>query len=264
MAGENERAQNAWNANAVFWDEHMGEGNDFFNVLVWPAVEHLLQPAVGERLLDVACGNGLTSRRLAQAGVSVVACDFSEAMLEQARKHDGQERIDYRMVDATDRDELLALGEAAPFDGALCNMAMMDMADIAPLMQAIGTLLRPGGRFVFSIMHPCFNSPAIVHTGELEDREGSLVSTYAIKVSRYMTPYSQAGLAMKDQPEPHPYFHRPLHELLRPAFESGLVLDGLLEMAFPKGHPDGSTPMSWGGRFSEIPPLLAVRLRRGD
>jgi hypothetical protein len=51
--------------------------------------------------------------------------------------------------------------------------------------------------------------------------------------------------------------------LLQYAFESGLVLDGLKEMAFPKRHPDGSTPLSWSGRFCEIPPLLAVRLRRG-
>jgi SAM-dependent methyltransferase len=250
MAGalehENERARRAWNTNAVFWDERMGEGNDFFNVLVWPAVEHLLQPATGERLLDVACGNGLTSRWLAQA-----------------RKRDNQKRIDYRTVDATNCDELLALGVAASFDGGLCNMALMDMAEIAPLMESLVVLLRPGGRFVLTIMHPCFNNPAIVHVGELEDREGSLVSTYSIKVSRYMTPYSQVGLAMKDQPEPHPYFHRPLQELLRPAFEVGLVLDGLQEMAFPKGHPDGSTPMSWGGRFSELPAVLAVRLLRG-
>jgi SAM-dependent methyltransferase len=259
----NERARNAWNANAAFWDERMGEGNDFFNTLAWPAVERLLRPAAGEQILDVACGNGLTSRRLAKAGALVVACDFSKSMMEQARKRDGQERIDYRLVDATNLDELLALGEAARFDGALCNMALMDMAEIAPLMQALAVLLRPGGRFVFTVMHPSFNNPAIVHVGELEDREGSFVSTYSIKVSRYLTPYSQVGLAINGQPEPHPYFHRPLEKLLEPGFEAGLVLDGLLEMAFPKGHPDGSTPFSWGGRFSEIPPLLAVRLRRG-
>ncbi|HEY2380123.1 MAG TPA: hypothetical protein VGK48_02970 [Terriglobia bacterium] len=48
----------------------MAEGNDFLNLLVWPAVERLLRPRSGERLLGVACGNGVTSRRLANAGAS--------------------------------------------------------------------------------------------------------------------------------------------------------------------------------------------------
>ena len=67
---ENSRVQEAWNTNAEFWDQRMAEGNDFFRVLLWPAVEKLLAPAAGERLLDIACGNGVTSRRLAQCSKS--------------------------------------------------------------------------------------------------------------------------------------------------------------------------------------------------
>ncbi len=69
MAGDpNAEARRAWQANAAFWDERMGEGNDFVNLLVWPAAEPLLALRPGERVLDVACGNGLTSRRMAAAG----------------------------------------------------------------------------------------------------------------------------------------------------------------------------------------------------
>jgi hypothetical protein len=39
----------------------MDEGNEFLNPLVWPAAENLLRPMAGDRLLDVACGNGVTS-----------------------------------------------------------------------------------------------------------------------------------------------------------------------------------------------------------
>jgi hypothetical protein len=42
---ENAQAKEAWDRNAAFWNDRMGEGNDFFNVLLWPAVERLLQPA---------------------------------------------------------------------------------------------------------------------------------------------------------------------------------------------------------------------------
>jgi len=258
---ENAQAKEAWDRNAAFWNERMGEGNDFFNVLLWPAVERLLKPRPGECLLDVACGNGLTSRRLATAKARVIAFDVSAAMVAIAAAHPDRLNIDYRVVDATDREILLGLGTAV-FDGALCNMALMDMAEIEPLMTALAVLLKPGGRFVFSALHPCFNNPATVQMGELEDRNGTIVTTYSVKIARYKTPFTRVGLAMQGQPVPHPYFHRPLSLLLAPALAAGLVLDGIEEQAFPPDNSGGTTPLSWNGRFSEIPAALIVRLRR--
>lgn len=258
---DNASAQQAWNTNARFWDERMGEGNDFFTLLVWPAVEALLRPTPGEQVLDVACGNGLTSRRLAQAGAMVTAFDFSEEMISLARKRSAGPNPEYLVVDATDEGALRGLG-AARFDSALGNMALMDIADVAPLMRALATLLRPEGRFVFSVMHPCFNNPSTVQMGEAEDRAGDFVTTYSVKVSRYLTPYSQPGLAMHGQPTPHPYFHRPLGVLLGHGFEAGFVLDALEERAFPPDHTGGSAPLAWNGRFSEIPPVIVGRMGR--
>ena len=259
---EHEAARSAWNHNAAFWDARMGDGNDFFNVLVWPATDRLLAPRVGDRLLDIACGNGLTSRRLARAGAHVVAFDFAEAMIALARERSAavQGDLTYAVLDATDYDALIGLGEGR-FEGALCNMALFDMSDITPLLRGLARLLRPQGRFVFSLLHPCFNNPFSVQMGELEDREGTLVTTYSVKISRYLTPQPRAGLAIVGQPVPHVYFHRPLTDILAAGFAAGFVLDGLEERAFPPDHPGGSTELSWGGRYSDIPPVLVARMR---
>jgi 2-polyprenyl-3-methyl-5-hydroxy-6-metoxy-1,4-benzoquinol methylase len=263
IKNENTQAIQAWDSNAAFWDERMGEGNDFFDVLLWPAVEKLLKPEPGERLLDVACGNGVTSRRLANARAAVTAFDGSPAMIALASARYGPSNIDYRVIDATDHEALIGLGVGA-FDGALCNMALMDMADIDPLMNALAVVLKPGGRFVFSVLHPCFNNPSTVQMGELEDRNGSLVTTYSVKIALYQTPFTRVGLAMHGQPTPHPYFHRPLSLLLAPALAAGLMLDGVEERAFPPENVGGTTSLSWNGRFSEIPAVLVARLRRTD
>jgi 2-polyprenyl-3-methyl-5-hydroxy-6-metoxy-1,4-benzoquinol methylase len=75
---QNEKTRAAWNTNAEFWDERMAEGNDFFKMLVWPSTERLLGTVAGRRILDAACGNGVSSRKLAANGAHVVAFDFAE------------------------------------------------------------------------------------------------------------------------------------------------------------------------------------------
>jgi hypothetical protein len=72
---------------------------------------------------------------------------------------------------------------------------------------------------MFATLHPCFNNPSTVQMAELQDREGVIVTTYSVKVSRYSTPYTQVGSAMHRQPVPHPYFHRPLGVLLQDMFD---------------------------------------------
>ena len=257
-----EETRAAWDANAAFWDERMGEGNDFVEILIWPAQERLLELKPGERVLDVACGNGLTSRRLAAMGAEVVAFDFSAEMIEHARRRttENVERITYHVLDGTDEAALLALGEGA-FDVALCNMALFDMAEIEPLMRALARLLRPGGRFVFSVIHPCFNNPHVIQVAEVVDREGEIATIYSVKVSGYMTSSANRGAAMAGQPKPQFYFHRPLQVLLGAALAEGFVLDGLEERAFPPDHKNYRNPLSWSGNYAEIPPVLVARVR---
>ena len=258
----NEETRKVWNQNAAYWDKRMGEGNDFVEVLTWPSTERLLELHPGERVLDIACGNGLTSRRLAALGANVVAFDFAEQMITHARDRTTAhaDQITYHVLDATDEAALLALG-VGEFDAALCSMALFDMAEIKPLMRALVRLLRPGVRFVFSVIHPCFNNPRVVNVAEMEDREGEIVTVYSVKVFGYISPTVARGAALPGQPEPQLYFHRPLQDLLGACFEAGFLLDALEERAFPPDHATGTYPLSWSGKFSEIPPVLVARMR---
>jgi 2-polyprenyl-3-methyl-5-hydroxy-6-metoxy-1,4-benzoquinol methylase len=265
----------AWEANAEVWDARMGdEGNDFFNVLCWPALESLLYPQPGQQILDIACGNGLTSRRLAALGAQVTAFDFSANLIEKARARSAnpstklraglespilQSLISYHVIDATNEAQLLSLGEQN-FDSALSNMALFDMADIETLFRTLPRLLKPQGVFVFSLTHPAFNNASSVHMVEEFD-DGEIKTVYSVKISRYMTSYHAQGLALRGQPKPQMYFERPLQYYLNLGFQNGFVLDGFEERAFPPDHPQ-TAPLGWGGKFSEIPPVLVARFRK--
>ena len=73
--------QAIWDGKAEFWDARMGEGNPFQLVLVGPAAERLLMLQPGERVLEIACGNGVFARRLARLGGRITATDFSRRFL---------------------------------------------------------------------------------------------------------------------------------------------------------------------------------------
>jgi len=134
------------------------------------------------------------------------------------------------------------------------------MANIEPLFRMLPRLLKPGGIFIFSITHPAFNNSSSMHVMEEID-VGEIKTMYSVKISRYMSSYSASGQALRNQVQPQMYFERPLQYYLNLGFRNGFVLDGFAECAFPPDHPQTS-PLGWGGKFSEIPPALVARLRK--
>lgn len=256
-------AREIWDRIAPWWDAKVGENA---NLTVWPAMERLLAVLANERVLEIACGNGAFARRLAELGAHVIACDFSAEFLRLAQERtngrpDLAGRIEYRLIDATDADQLATLGGTHEFDAVVCVMGLMDMASIDPLLAALARLLTSRGRFVFALTHPCFNTTGAKKVIEEEDRQGELVTECSVKVSRYLRPWATKGLGIEGQPAAHYYFERPLGVLFASFFRAGFVLDGFEELAPPPPtDPSQLRPFSWA-HFPEIPAFLVGRLR---
>jgi len=256
----NKEGRELWNRKARFWDElHGDEGNLFHRRLVEPSILQLLALQNGERVLDVGCGNGALARRLAGKGANITALDFSEEMIRLAKGRGFASDIDYRIVDATDKDALLSLG-TAHFDAIVCSMTLMDIPIVAPLFEAASELLRAEGRFVFATMHPSFNSNNPVFFQEKQDRDGVVTRVAGVKILAYLDLPPVKGSGAPGEPAPHYYYHRPLSALFQEAFEAGFLLDGLLEPAFSPEDADLGPELSWTGMW-QIPPVLSARLR---
>jgi SAM-dependent methyltransferase len=251
----NDEVRAAWDQLARFWDEKMEAGATWQRRYIQPAVERLLRVARDERVLEIACGNGEFARRMSRLGADVLATDFSEEMLGRARSHGGE--VEYRLADATDESALLALAEPASFDAVVSNMAIMDMASIEPMAAAAARLLKPTGRFVFSTLHPSFNSGDVRPAVEL-DLDGGVTEVYSVKVSSYGRAFAAKGVAVPDQPVQQWYFHRPLWMILEPFLEHGFVLDGVEE---PLLSPEEGRPGTPSFVFTQLPGVLVARLR---
>jgi 2-polyprenyl-3-methyl-5-hydroxy-6-metoxy-1,4-benzoquinol methylase len=261
------RAQNAegrqiWDAKAEFWDQlHGDSGNRFHRTYIGPAVENLLELEPGERVLDIACGNGTVARQLAALGAQVTAVDFSAQLIERAQSHPQRSGppITYMVADATDESALRQLGEGH-FDAVVCTMALMDMPVIAPLYRAARHLVTAQGRLVIATSHPAFNSCNPIFFAELADEDGTLIQRTGIKIRAYLDIPATKGTGAVGEPAPHYYFHRPLHELLGEAFTAGWVLDALLEPTLDAADSETSRLLGWSG-VPQIPPVLVARLR---
>jgi SAM-dependent methyltransferase len=249
-----------WNRNARWWDDQIGDGNEFQTRLIEPATERLLAITAGERILDIACGAGRFTRRMAELGARVVALDYSTEFIERARHRTASHaQIEYHVLDAARIADVFP-ESSGRFDKAVCTMALMDMPELGPMFGALKRVLKPGGIFVFSVTHPCFHSSSIQRFAETDQEDtGRHSARSGVKVSSYLSPVARKTEGIIGQPEPHWVFHRPIQLLFQAGFSAGFVVDGLEEPGFANAAP-GKPGVRWQD-MPEIPPMMVVRMR---
>ena len=118
--------------------ERYSEHAHFVPALGQPVLE-LLTPTAGERILDVGCGDGVLTEKIALAGASVIGVDSSADMVAAARKRG----LDARVTDG------MNLPFKSEFDAVFSNAALHWMkSDPDAVIAGVARALKPGGRFV--------------------------------------------------------------------------------------------------------------------
>jgi ubiquinone/menaquinone biosynthesis C-methylase UbiE len=138
------------------WDKAVDDYEAGWRRQLEPAQSLMLRLAAvgrGERVLDVACGTGLISFRLAEAvgdGGTVVGTDISGEMIKAANRiadERGVSNTEFRRLDAED----LQLEGAEQFDTAVCGLGLMYVPDPGKALAEMYRVLRPGGRFAAAV-----------------------------------------------------------------------------------------------------------------
>ena len=229
-----------WNDVADDWVRHADE-NDYRNALLMPLALQILGDVRGLRLLDLGCGEGGYSRELAKRGASVVGIDGSPRLIEVARER--APHLTYMCANANN----LSAVETASFDIVLAVMMLMDVDDYGGAVREIARALRPGGKLLMSITHPCFSEPVSGwKTNEAGELEHFVVDRYFDRVAweEFMTGRFRAPVVRR---------HKPLEDFMRPLLDHGFVLRLFRE---PDGAVDQNRATRRMERLRRIPYFL--------
>ena len=123
-----------------FWNSALYEGSHAF---VWQYGESLLEllvPKAGERILDLGCGTGQLTEKIAQSGAFVHGIDSSLSMISTARSNYPQ--LDFAVADARN----FQVNE--PLDAVFSNAVLHWIKEPDAVINCVAKALKPGGRFV--------------------------------------------------------------------------------------------------------------------
>jgi len=227
-AEENARASRAW------WDRdadsYQNEHGDFLGVVdfVWcpeglrEADVRLLGDVRAKRILELGCGAAAAGRWLATQGADVVGLDLSAGMLRHAVDQNHASGVPIKLVQAN--------ANALPFREGSFDIvftafgAVPFVDDSARVMREVYRVLRPGGRWVFSITHP-------MRWVFLDDpTENGLVAVHSYFDRRPYVEYDETGAATYVEQ------HRTLGDRVRELVAAGFTLADLIEPEWPEGH----------------------------
>ena len=216
-----------WDAEA---DEYQAEHGAFLGDadFVWcpeglrEAEARLLGPVSGRRVLEVGCGAAPCARWLRSEGAEVVAFDLSRRQLEHVRAAEARTGIAVPYLQA----DVSALPFADRSFDVACSAfgAIPFVVDSARAMREVARVLRPGGRWVFSVTHPI--------RWIFPDDPGP-AGLAAVQSYFDRSPYVE-----RDERGAVTYFeqHRTLGDRIAEIVGAGLTLTALIEPPWPDGH----------------------------
>jgi ubiquinone/menaquinone biosynthesis C-methylase UbiE len=245
------KAGTSWGEVAGWYDGVVESEDSYQSAVILPNLMRLMSIARGERVLDIACGQGFFSRAFNEAGADVMGIDIGEGLIKIAQEKSRE--IEYVVGSA---EELSGIEEDA-FDKAAIVLALQNIENAQKALAAASKILRRDGKLYIVLNHPSFRIPDRSSWGFDEEKaiqyrriDGYISES---KKEMIMNPGSKASEQIKTVS-----FHRPLQVYAKALFKSGFMISRLEEWVSHKESEPGPRQKVEDKARKEFPMFLAL------
>ena len=280
--GGDKPAEGSWDHVATWYDSLIDDrGSDLYRSVILPGSLGLLDVKKDDRVLDLACGQGVLCRMLAGLGATVYGVDASPQLIDAARSRDASRpgRPEYQVGDARE----LAKAGFRDLNAIACVMALMNIDPLEPVMRGCAESLRPGGRLLAVMLHPAFRSPGQTRWAWADDQDDARETrSMPRRPGKPVRPVEHVGrqfrrvdgylslgvreivmnpgeVARGEKPVLTLTYHRPLQAYVRALRGAGLLVDALEEWPSSRVSKPGPRAAEENRSRREIPMFLAIR-----
>ncbi len=225
--------------------------------LIDPTILKMLGQVKGKRILDAGCGNGYLCRLLSKNGAKMEGVDVSKRSIEMAEAIEREKPLGIKYYAGSICN--LSMYNNHTFDAVVSNIVLGDLQELDKAIKELYRVLKPQGKLVFSLMHPCFSSPPIhgwVRKPVDSDRKEDWLYW---KVDRYFDRNIEEWRYF-DLP-PIYSFHRPLSDYIKALLKNGFAITEF-EEPIPTNKDMEEHYRQFGNECDRIPWFLVIAAKK--
>lgn len=241
----------SWGKVADWYGTHLEQDDTYHSKVILPNLLRMFAVKKGERVLDLACGEGFFSRELAKAGGVVTGADIAKELIAKAKAKGG---ATYAVAPA----HALSFAKNGIFDAAVCVLALQNIENLPATFKEVRRVLARGGRFVFVLNHPAFRVLKRSSWGwdEASKTQYRRVDGYLSAAKIFVDMHPGAPKATRTIS-----YHRSLQDFFKALSGAGFAVTRLEEWVSHRASGKGPRQAAEDAARKEIPLFMALEVR---
>jgi ubiquinone/menaquinone biosynthesis C-methylase UbiE len=238
--------QTSWGKVADWYDNLVENENSYQSKLILPNLTRLLEAKKGEKIVDLACGQGFFAREIARLGAKVIGIDISSELIDLAKQ---DKSVEYHVSPAHKLDFL----QQESVDKVLITLSLQNIENVQEVIAEVNRVLKLNGKLFIVLNHPAFRIPKASAWGWDEGRK--------IQFRKLDSYISESKEQIQMHPGDRPWektisFHRPLQFYFKTLSKNGFYVSKLEEWCSHKTSEPGPKKAAEDKARHEFPLFL--------
>jgi ubiquinone/menaquinone biosynthesis C-methylase UbiE len=248
----------SWGGVADWYDDLLGQEDTYQSKVILPNLTRLVAPRAGDKILDLACGQGFFSRSFAEAGAKVIGVDISMELIEKAKEKPVKSlQLEYFVSPS----HKLSMIQDASIDKVTIVLALQNIEKMSETFDECVRVLKTGGSLFLVLNHPTFRIPkrSSWHYDEEQGIQYRRIDGYLSESKAEIDMHP--GQIHQDS-EQTVSFHRPLQVFFKALNKSGFIVSRLEEWNSHKKSQQGKRSEAEDRARKEIPLFMCLEARK--